>query len=345
MKAYQRMLIAGILITAVLLMVTACRSNQPEPKLHSSPVQSISNAYPVTIQNYDYLENQVGYTYRKPPERVVVTHPGATELLLEFGLENRIAATIAPYGRPVERLAAKYEKLKITKAQYMPSAEELLELQPDMIIGWVQQFAPTGMGEVQTWQSRGVGTYILPSTLVKTKPTLETMVYQSITDIGNIFGIQPAADNYIQNLRNRVAKVQAAVKDIPQKKTVIILQDHFNGTFSIYDNQYLITHLLELAGGINLCKNRTSFVSAEKVLAFDPDVVIFVSVNKQSLTEDLSDEEAAKSLQSVGELRSMRAIQQGNIINLPFFTVNNGGIRMIDAVEKIAVGLYPDRFH
>lgn len=345
MKAYQRKLIAGILSTAVLLMVTACGSNQPEPKLHSSPVQSSSNAYPVTIQNYDYLENQVGYTYRKSPERVVVTHPGATELLLEFGLENRIAATIAPYGRPVERLAAKYEKLKITKAQYMPSAEELLELQPDMIIGWVQQFAPTGMGEVQTWQSRGVGTYILPSTLVKTKPTLETMVYQSITDIGNIFNIQLVTDNYIQNLRNRVAKVQAAVKDIPHKKTAIILQDHFNGTFSIYDNQYLITHLLELAGGINLCKNRTSFVSAEKVLAFDPDVVIFVSVNKHSLTEDLSDEEAVKSLQSVSELRSMRAIQQGNIINLPFFTVNNGGIRMIDAVEKIAVGLYSDRFH
>lgn len=345
MKAYQRRIIAGILSTVVLLMVTACGSNQPEPKLNSSPAQSNSNAYPVTIQNYDYLENKVGYTYRKAPERVVVTHPGATELLLEFGLENRIAATIAPYGMPVERLAAKYEKLNITKAQYMPSAEELLELQPDMIIGWVQQFAPTGMGEVTTWQGRGIGTYILPSTLGKSKPTLETMVYQSITDIGNIFNIQPVTENYIQNLRSRVAKVQAAVKDVPRKKTVIILQDHFNGTFSIYDNQYLITHMLELAGGINLCENRTSFIGAEKVLAFDPDVIIFVSVNKDRLTDDLSDEEAAQSLQAIGELRSMRAIQQGNIINLPFFTVNNGGIRTIDAIEKIAVNLYPERFN
>ena len=345
MKAYQRMIITGILSMAALLMLTACGSNQPEPKLNSSPVQSNSNAYPVTIHNYDYLENKVDYTYSKAPERVVVTHPGATELLLEFGLENRIVATIAPYGRPVERLAAKYEKLNITKAQYMPSAEELLELQPDMIIGWVQQFAPTGMGEVKSWQSRGAGTYILPSTLVKMKPTLETMVYQSITDIGNIFNIQSVTENCIQDLRNRVAKVQTAVKDVPRKKTVIILQDHFNGTFSIYDNQYLITHMLELAGGINLCENRTSFVSAEKVLAFDPDVIIFVSVNKDRLTEDLSDEEATKSLQAVGELRSMRAIQQGNIINLPFFTVNNGGIRSIDAIEKIAVSLYPDRFN
>lgn len=340
MNRGKQLIAAGMLGAA--LLITACGSNQAGVKSGAGAVQPDAKA--VTIANYDYAENTVAYTYRKVPQRVVLTHPGATELLLELGLENHILATIAPYGSPVERVAEKYAGLNIIKAQYMPSAEELLEMQPDMIIGWVQQFSPNGMGEVQAWQERGVGTYILPSTLLKTRPKLEHTVYRSIADIGRIFDIQQVTGPYVQNLKNRVDKVQQAVKDLPQKKTVIVLQDHFNGTFSLYDSQYLISHLIELAGGLNLCEERTSFVSAEKVLSFDPDVIIFVSFNQQRPAEDLGDQEAVQSLQAIAELRSMRAIQQGNIINLPFFTVNNGGIRTVDAIEKIAAGLYPDKF-
>lgn len=340
MNKCKQLIAAGMLGAALLF--TACGPKQAGVESGAGAIQPDSKA--VTIANYDYAENTVEYTYRKVPQRVVLTHPGATELLLELGLENHILATIAPYGSPVERVAEKYAGLNIIKAQYMPSAEELLEMQPDMIIGWVQQFSPNGMGEVQAWQERGVGTYILPSTLLKTRPTLEDTVYRSIADIGRIFDIQQVTGPYVQNLKNRVDKAQQAVKNLPQKKTVIVLQDHFNGTFSLYDSQYLISHIVELAGGRNLCEERTSFVSAEKVLSFDPDVIIFVSFNQQRPTEDLGDKEAVQSLQAIAELRSMRAIQQGNIINLPFFTVNNGGIRTIDAIEKIAAGLYPDQF-
>jgi len=43
-------------------------------------------------------------------------------------------------------------------------------------------------------------------------------------------------------------------------------------------------------------------------------------------------------------LTSMRAIHNGHIINLPFFTVNNGGVRTVDAIEQIARQLYPEQF-
>lgn len=332
-----------ILAIAFTVLTTACGLNQTVTK--TPPVQTGSAAYPVTITNYDYVENQIDFTYQQPPARVVVTHPGATELLLDLGLESRILATTAPYGKPAAQVAEKYARLNILKTPYMPTEEELLELQPDMIIGWVHQFSPTGMGRVKTWQARNIGTYILPSTLVKAKPTLETMVYGNIADMGRIFDIQPVTGPYIEKLKTRVANIRNTLQDVPRKKTVLVLQDHFNGTFSLYDSQHLVSHMVELAGGINLCENRTSFVSAEKVLAYDPDFIIFVSVDRNNFAEDLSDEAAIKSLQAVTELRGLTAIQQGNIINLPFFTVNNAGIRTIDGIEKIAAHLYPDKFN
>ncbi|MPN01079.1 hypothetical protein SDC9_148279 [bioreactor metagenome] len=229
------------------------------------------------------------------------------------------------------------------KSQYAPSQEYLLEMQPDLIIGWSHHFSSSELGDVKAWHKRNIGTYVMPSTLPKAKPTLETAVYASINGIGRIFGIQEKTDQYLDNYKLRVARIETAVKNIEKRKTVIILQDHPNGTFSLYDSSYLISTIVDIAGGKNLAQNPASFVGAEKVLAFDPDFIIFVSYNNKDITKDLTDEEAASQLKGIKELQSMRAIRDGNIINLPFFTVNNGGIRTIDAIEKIAKNLYPEK--
>ncbi len=345
MKRYKLNYLALFLLFILVLPLAACgQSNSTSPKIQPATSQGDSSAYPITITNYDTMENTVDYTYTKAPARVVLTHPGATELLLELGLEDRILSTVAPYGAPLDRVAEKYTKLTIMKAQYDPSQEELLEMQPDLIISWVHQFASTALGNVKTWHDRKIGTFIMPSTLTKTKPTLENVVYACISDIGKIFNIQDKTIPYIQSLKDRVAKVEAAVKNLPQRKTVLVVQDHFNGTFSLYDSHYLISNMIDIAGGKNLCQDPVSFVGAEKVLAFDPDFIIVVSLNKNDSTKDLTDGEAIKNLQEVKELRSMRAIQQGNIINLPFFTVNNGGVRTVDAIEKISRQLYPELY-
>lgn len=345
MKKTNLNCIALVVCLMTVMSLTGCGQTTPAaPQNSSASSQGNRTNYPLTITNYNSDEKPVAYTYKKSPERVVITHPGATELLLELGLENRILSTIAPYGAPLDRVAEKYAKLTIMKAKYIPSQEELLEMQPDMIIGWAHNFRSSEVGDVNSWQERGVGTFVMQSTLTKNEPTIENVVYAFIADMGTIFGIQDQTTPYIQNLKNRITKVEAATKEISQKKTVIVLQDHFNGTFSVYDNHYLISHMIDMAGGKNLCQAPVSFVGAEKVLAFDPDFIIFVSSNKNDSTKDLTDEEAIKDLQSIAMLQSMRAIQNGNIINLPFFTVNNGGIRTIDAIEKISHALYPQQY-
>lgn len=333
-----------VLFLMTLSLAGCGQSNGPVPTTAPPLSQGNGTTGPVTITNYDSDENPVAYTYKKIPERVVITHPGATELLLELGLEDRILSTIAPYGAPLDRIAEKYAKLTIMKAKYFPSQEELLEMQPDMIIGWAHNFRSSELGDVASWQGRSVGTFVMQSTLTKSEPTLENVVYSFIADMGTIFGIQDKTTPYIQSLKDRVAKVKTATKDIPQKKTVIVLQDHYNGTFSVYDSHYLISHMIDIAGGKNLCQAPASFIGAEKVLAFDPDFIIFVSYNKTDSTKDLTNEEAIKDIKEISALQSMRAIQKGAIISLPFFTVNNGGIRTIDAIEKISHTLYPKQY-
>lgn len=337
--------LAFLLVAVFVIPLAACKQQAATaPNTPPSAVQTIQAGYPLNISNYDASGNRVAYLYKKTPAKVVITHPGATELLLELGLEGSIQSTVAPYGPPLDRLAAKYAKLNIMKPAYTPSKEQLFEMQPDLIIGWAHHFSSSEFGDVKTWHKRNVGTYVMPSTLPKAKPTLENAVYASIADIGQIFGVPEKAQQYLDNYKQRVALIETAVKNIEQKKTVIILQDHLNGTFSAYDSSYLISTIVDTAGGKNLAEYPNAFVGAEKILAFDPDFIIFVSYNYKDATKDLSDEEAAAQLRGIKALKSMRAIRENNIINLPFFTVNNGGVRTIDALEKIATKLYPEHF-
>lgn len=344
MSARKHKLIWSLLSCIFLLLLAGCRPSATMPP--ASPpaaVDTNSNFTPVTIRNFDAAENRLDYTYLHSPVRVAITHPGATELLLELGLDNRILSTLAPYGPPLKRIAEQYNRLTIMSAQYVPSLEEMLEMQPDMIIGWSHNFSESALGDVRFWHERNIATYIMPSTLGRTKPTLDNSVYALLADMGSIFGVQDKADRLIKNYQARVAHTQQLTANIEPKKTVMVLQNHSNGQFTLYNSSYLIGTMIKMAGGIHIADDVLSIVGAEKVLSYDPDYILYVSFSKNG-TDDLSDEEAAAQLSQIDELSSLRAIRESHIINLPFFTVNNGGVRTVDAIEKISRQLYPERF-
>lgn len=337
--SYRYFLLA---VCSLLLAATGCRFDAAPASTGPAASSPVKAGYPVTLKNYDAGGQPLITTYTQPPSRVVVTHPGATELLLELGLEDHILASVAPYGPPLKRLAGKYASLPLTKALYAPSQEELVLLQPDLIIGWSHHFDIGGFGSVKAWQERKVATYIVPSTLPAATPTVEGTVYPFIDDMGKLFGITGQTDDYIRQLQQRMALVKARAATVNQKKTVIILQSHGNGRFTLYGDNYLISQLAADAGAINLCTTSASMVGAETVLSYQPDVIIFVPANF-SVTEELSDEAAIAQLTAIHELRHMSAIEQKKIIPLSFFTVNNAGIRAVDAVEYLNRELYPEQ--
>lgn len=345
MQKRNSVIISCVMCCFIALFLTGCgaaSSDSPSPN-PSVSITARGPLTPVTIDNFDAMEERLTYTYAQIPGRVAITHPGATELLLDLGLEDRIQATVAPYGAPLKRVAEAYAKLKIMPAKYAPSLEELLEMQPDMIIGWSHHFTDNSFGNVRTWHERGVATYIMPSSLIRAKPTLDSAVYGFLTDMGRIFRVQDKTDAMINNYRSRIGHIETTLQNVSDKKTVLVLQTQANGLFSLYDSSYLVSSMIGAAGGRHIGDTVRGMVGAETVLTYDPDFILFISVGKRG-TEDLSDQEAIAQLKQIEELASMRAIRQGNIINLPFFTANNGGIRTVGAIEKIAFQLYPERF-
>lgn len=311
----------------------------PQPAIDSPAVES--TALLPRIENYRADGSARPLLIARPPSRVVVTHPAATELLLELGLGDRILATVAPYGEPLPRLASSYAALPKLAAPFVPSREEMYVLEPDLIIGWPHHFAANELGDADFWQRRGALAYILPGSLPR-GADWERAVYGTIDDFGVLFSIRDKTDRYIAALHARITAVQTALRAPLPAKTVLIVQAHGNGRFSLYDRTQLISRLAELAGATNVAVRPANFVGAEDVLAYDPEYLIYVTLPQNG--RDLTPDEALAEAQSLVELRNLGALKNRRVVALPFFTVNSGGIRSVDAVETLAHALHPDRF-
>lgn len=292
----------------------------------------------VSLQNYDGEGHTLDLTYQVPPQRVLITYPGATELLIALGLENRIIATLKPYDAEPIELAAIYESLPKLGAPFVPSKEEILDVQPDLIIGWNHHFLPNALGDIRNWYKRDIETYIVPATIRKGRPTVEGTVYPFIDDIGRIFGISDKTNAYKQSLIERISAVERRVQQRGTSPTVLILQTYGNSTYTVYGETYLIHDIVHKAGATTLAPEGMMTVGPERILGYDPDYIVLV------MTSDTSDMDTfiQKGIKTVLEdpnLQHMRAVEHGRIIPIPFSAVNNGNGRVVDALEMIADGL------
>ena len=273
------------------------------------------------------------FTLSHTPERVLVSYPGATELLIDLGLTDRIIGTVAPYGAEPPAYRDAYAALPILSAPYVPSREELTALRPDLIIGWSHHFTPEALGDVYAYFDRGVGAYIVPATVRKGAPTLEETVYPFIADMGHIFGVEERAKNYTIALQSRAAAVEQRTEARGQRFSAMILQAHGTSLYSMYGPAYIIDDIARKAGADNIVDRQMRSVGPERVLGFAPDVIIYVN------PKGISEEEARAELRADPNLQNMKAVRENRIIVVNFSDVNNGNGRCITALEDIAEGL------
>lgn len=273
------------------------------------------------------------FTLPHTPARVLISYPGATELLIDLGLTDRIIGTIAPYGAEPPAYRDAYAALPILSAPYVPNREEVVALRPDLIIGWSHHFTPEALGDVYAYFDRGVGAYIVPATVRKGRPTLEETVYPFIADIGHIFSVEDRAKDYTAGLEARVAAVDHRTEARGQRYTAMILQAHGSSLYSMYGPAYIIDDIARKAGADNIVDRQMRAVGPERVLGFAPEVIIYVN------PKDCTEEEARAELRGDPNLQNMKAVRENRIIIVNFSDVNNGNGRCITALEDISAGL------
>lgn len=346
-KLYKK-LILGVITISMVMSLSACSGNNSSKNSEGANKNSVETSakqgdkqshYPVTITNYNYAGEEIKVTFDKMPEKVLTTNQTTTELMLDLGLEKYLVGTCYLDNPILDRLADKYKKVPVVSEKY-PTKEQVLALQPELILGWKSVFADKTLGDAKDWNERKIKTFAQRNTVKTVGNYTVENGFKDIDDLGTIFNITDKTDKYVKELRDRLNKIEEKTSKLENKKKVLILENEEKGKFRLYGKNDLVGDMIVKAGGENLGE-KSGTMSLENIVSANPDAIILVHFGDE---KEVNDAEVAKVLTGNKALANVNAIKNNKIIITGLAETWAGGVRTVDAVERYAKELYPELF-
>ena len=211
------------------------------------------------------------------------------------------------------------------------SAEGILSLRPDILIGTEEMGPPPVLSQVKAAKVQVV--------LFSAQPDLPTLE-KNVTHLGQLLGTEAQAKQLLQSYQQQLdaQKVRVADAQSTQKAPgVLLLLGHAGGKPLIAGKDTAADWLLQQAGGHNLATH-TGYkpFSVESLASLDPEVLVFAD---RALTG-----EAAKAalFKENPILDSSRAAKAGRVLELdPTLLVGGLGPRLPAALKTLTDGFYP----
>ena len=260
------------------------------------------------------------------PKRVVSLIPAVTEMLFSIGAGPQVVGVGSFDTYPPE-----VQKLPRVGALIDPDVEQILSLQPDLVVVFATQTA-------------------LREQLARAKIPMFVYdhagladIFTTIHDVGVRAGHQRAAVDLERSLQMRIEAVRKRVAGQPRPRTLIVFDREKLALRGIYASGGVgfIHDMVDAAGGENIfadVKQQAVQATTELILARRPDVVLEVRA------EQLDAATRAKEISVWGALSSLPAVRTGRVYYLDQQMTVVPGPRVADAIELIARTLHPEAF-
>ena len=278
--------------------------------------------YPLTISNFNYEKEPVEETFEKAPERVITFWSNSLESMLALGLGDRVISAVGMDENSIlpelkdefDKMIAGKEFNDFTDSNAAMSKEAAIMLEPDFILGWKSSFSDKTIGDVDYWHENGVNTYIaLNSNDISEYRTVENE-YTDILTLGEIFDVQDKAEEIVNEIKDEVARVKAAVADQEPQKVVVV--EFMKDSIWNYDKTMLVGDMVAQMGGELM--DLPSDIGAEDLLNADPDV-LFIIGDDEKVANFMADEAYA----------SLSAVQNNRVFPLDLSDVYTSGIAIV----------------
>ncbi|AFK54601.1 ABC transporter substrate-binding protein [Tistrella mobilis] len=261
-----------------------------------------------------------------PPQRVVVVHQQAIEILLALSLEDRIAAAGYLDDALPPDLQTGFDRIPIRFDRYL-ATEAVAGLLPDLVLGgFAAAFGAGGLGPRETFAGLGIPTHVLASGCMTAGDDPVATAIADIRQMGALFDRRQRADAL-------VAEIEAGLEALqPGPALTVFIYDGGEKAPYTIGRDGLLTRLLARGGARNVFDDtpgRWATVSWEAVLARDPDLILLVGTTADPAAEK------RRRLEADPALAGLRALQTGHVATIPF-SETVAGIRTGTAARHLA---------
>ncbi|KMZ12426.1 Vitamin B12 ABC transporter, B12-binding component BtuF [Candidatus Burkholderia humilis] len=249
-------------------------------------------------------------TLAKPAERVVSLAPHVTELLFAAGSGERVVGAVKYSDYPKEAQAI--ARVGDNKALDL---ERIAALKPDLIVVWRH-----GNAERQMERLRALGIPIYYSA-----PRRLADIAASIDRLGVLLGTEARAHSAAAVFTRDIDRLRAQYASRP---AVGVFYQVWDDPLMTLNRENVFSEVIALCGGVNVFaaeKLRVPTISAEAVLAADPEVIVTSTVGATA------SDRAPPAFDRWKRWTSLTAVSRGNLFGI-------GGNLINRATPRIAVG-------
>ena len=252
------------------------------------------------------------------PERVtsaVSLAPNLTEITFAVGAGEQLVGVTSFCDYPEE--ARRIRRIGDTLA---PNIENIIALKPQIVL---VSTASQMENFTKTLDAQGIAYFV-------TNPNSLDDIYKTIYQIGEIFRREEKAYQVVDELKRRVAEIEARTADASDVK--VFVQIDKNSLYTVGRDSF-ITDLIRRAGGESLTEDiATAYpkISKETALALNPErIILSESDNNREPNEVFANSPAVKN---------------GKIFSVEADLLSRPGPRVVDGLERLARALHPESF-
>ncbi|MBK5342081.1 ABC transporter substrate-binding protein [Pseudomonas sp. TH49] len=260
------------------------------------------------------------------PQRWVSAGGALSEWVSALGGESRLVGVDTTSQHPQS-----LKQLPSIGYQRSLSAEDILSLRPDILIGTEEMGPPPVIAQVKSAK--------VQVELFSAQPDLPTLE-KNVTHLGQLLGAQEQAAQLLESYQQQLTAQKARIVELQARHKapgVLVLIGHAGGKPLIAGKDTAADWMLQRAGGHNLATH-TGYkpFSVESLAGLDPEVLVFAD-------RALSGEAAKAALFKENPiLNSSRAAKAGRVLELdPTLLVGGLGPRLPAALKNLSDGFYP----
>jgi|GEM_PF-2500238 len=269
------MFLRRLAVPATALLLVGCSSTPGDEEVSASSSAVEESSYPRTIEiPGEGDQDPVDVTFDKEPERIAALTYETGELVASLGAADRLVAAQESLTNPA--ISSHVEEFE-TVEHHIPTegnidAEAVMATNPDLVLLSTRRGLEEGAAKVL--EGAGIPVITLPNHWSNTEE-----ITSNIEIVGEALAVEDAADELVNSLEEGLVQEE---KDDASRPRVLALSNQAGQPFVVAGEAFPL-QLLQLAGGrdagAELGFERSGPISAEQVIAADPDAILLIDMN------------------------------------------------------------------
>lgn len=276
-----------------------------------------------------------------PPERAVSLDQSATEVLLELGLQDRMAGTSNLKTKIAPEYRKAYEKVPVLSPKLL-GGEQLRAANPDFVVaGFTDHFTKDRVGTRAELAGLGLPSFVSAVDCPKQNPPGSSpfdLLMADYTALGKAFGVEERAAGLVREQRAALAAARkGAVKGAPR---VVWVYSVYGDTPYVAGGTSMPSEMSRIVGAKNAFDDLDEdwpAVTWEEVAKRDPDFIVVGDLSERGKPGDSAADKLA-AMRGNPVVGKLDAVRGKRFVTIPG-TEMDPSVRTVDALPRLTAGM------